>query len=766
MKDNVFHLKGVSHPVEIHRDRFNVPHIFAESVDDAYFALGFLHAQDRLWQMDLNRRSGSGRLAEVFGIDALEQDRFFRTLGLRRAAEANLRQLDPVTLASLNAYAQGVNAYLQENNFLPVEFYLLRTRPEPWSPVDSLIWLKTVAWRLSGNWWEELLNLRLLQRLSPVQYADLFPPYPGDAPLALPDAKSLYAELDPMADNLLAQHREEGNKSIGSNNWVVNGGRTASGKPLLANDPHLPLTAPSIAYFAHLHAPGLNAIGATLPGIPGIMLGRNDKVAWAFTNTGPDSQDIFMEKILPGQAMYYHTPSGPRAFTEIDEIIRIKDAADEHLTVRVSRHGPVISEVDSDAKQAAPDGIAVALSWVGLQPDDATIRFMLNAGRAQAAGELKEVARDFHAPQQNIVYADASGDIGFIAAGRVPVRAAKNLLKGRLPAPGWLSDYDWQGWIPFEQLPQSKGSERGRIVTANQKITPPDYPYWITSGWALPYRAERIADLLDSQKQHDVSSFAAIQNDVFNPVAAQLLPYLLRPKPDLYDATQAIQLLQRWDRRMSADSAQPLIFAEWIRQLAAVLYREKLGDLYELVGDYNPLFLINVLSNANESAARWCRPVQAGDTLCDAEIKQALSASLANLKQHYGDDIAQWHWGRAHVTVFKHQPFGQLPILGKLFSIAAESSGGMDTVNVSGYRYDEANGRYLGEAGAAFRVIYDLDKPDRSVFILGTGQSGSPFSPHYRDMTSAWLRGAYVPLLTDRERILGDTAQSTILLPE
>ncbi|MGY6278219.1 penicillin acylase family protein [Methylomonas sp. MgM2] len=760
-------LPGLPRAIEIIRDNHAVPHIYANTVDDAYFALGYMHAQDRLWQMDLNRRAGSGRLAEVFGGDALEQDRFMRVLGLRRAAEANLQQLDPATLASLQAYAQGVNAYLAQDSVLPVEFYLTGApRPEPWQPADSLVWLKTMAWRLSGNWWEELLNLRLQQRLSSEQFADLFPPYPGDAPSVLPDVTNLYAELMPLAGKLLAQHREEAHKSIGSNNWVVDGSRTASGKPLLANDPHLPLTAPSLWYFAHLHAPGLNVVGATLPGIPGILLGRNQRVAWSFTNTGPDSQDIFLEQPLPAQPNRYLTPSGAQAFTTIREIIKVKDQADQELTVRVSRHGPVISDVDNDARQAAPNGRVAALRWVGLREDDATIRFMLNAGRAQSASELQVFARDFHTPQQNIVYADIDGNIGFIAAGRVPVRGADNVLNGRLPAPGWLAAYDWQGLIPFEQLPQQTASQDGKIVTANQKITPPAYPYFITAGWALPFRAERIGELLDSRTKHDVASFAAIQNDVANPFAAQLLPRLLAITSKGQESKQILQGLRDWDMRMADDSAQPLIFAEWIRQLAAILYQEKLGDLYELVGDYQPQFLLQVLNNSHGGGGRWCAAVDLGAALCDAEIERALQAALLNLKRHYGNDPKQWRWGKAHVTVFKHHPFGQVPFLSSLFNVEGESAGGMDTVNVSGYRYDEDSGRYLGEAGAAFRAIYDLAEPEDSVFILGTGQSGSPFSSHYRDMTSAWLQGGYVPLMTDRGRILSSAVERIHLQPE
>jgi penicillin amidase len=765
-RDGVLELVGLIQPVEVYRDRFDVPHVYAQSADDAYFALGYLHAQDRLWQMELSRRAGSGRLAELFGTDALEQDRFMRTLGLRRAAEANLAQLDPSTQASLQAYAKGVNAGMAESRWLPIEFYLAGApRPEPWHPADSLVWLKTLAWRLSGNWWEELLNLRLQSRLSAAQLADLFPPYPGDAPQTLPDVSAWYAQAARPVDRLLAQHRDEADKSIGSNNWVVDGSRSASGKPLLANDPHLPLTAPSIWYFAHLHAPGLNVIGAGLPGVPGILLGRNDRVAWAFTNTNPDSQDVFVERLVPGKPGHYQTPGGEARFAEFTETLRVKGAPDEVMPIRVSRHGPVISSADADARQAAPPGTVLALSWVGLRADDMTIRFMLNAGRAQNAEQLKAAARDFHSPQQNIVYADAEGRIGFIAAGKVPLRSEGNGLRGRLPAPGWLALYDWQGMIPFEQLPQRSASADGKIVTANQKITPQDYPHFITSGWALPYRAERISALLDQRAHHDVPSFAALQNDVFNPVAAELMPRMLSIGAEDELSRQVLRRMREWDYRMAADAAQPLVFAAWLRHLHEILTKDKLGEFYELVGDYNPAFLSRVLNDRERSAERWCRNSASAPTPCVEEIRLALQGALAELRRHYGDEPAQWRWGRAHISVFANQPFGQLPGLGRLFNIEAESAGGMDTVNVSGYRYDGRTGRYLGESGPAFRAIYDLAEPDNSVFILGTGQSGRPWSSHYRDMNSAWAEGAYRPLMTRPDRIERDAVAHQRLLP-
>ncbi|WP_367154758.1 penicillin acylase family protein [Methylomonas sp. HYX-M1] len=756
---------GLSDTVEIVTDRYGVPHVYAASITDAYLTLGYLHAQERLWQMDLNRRAGSGRLAELLGEQALPQDRFFRVLGLQRAAQANWQQLDQATRTALQAYADGVNAYLDQAHWLPVEYYLLGAGPERWQPQDSLVWLKTLAWNLSGNWWEELLNFKLQQRLPPKHIADLFPGYPYASVAGLPEYPGNAAATHSLTERLLAFGRLPAKQAVGSNNWAVDGSRSTSGKPILANDPHLPLTAPSLWYFAHLHAPGLDAIGATLPGIPGVVLGRNRQVAWAFTNTGPDSQDLYFEQTLPGQTQRYRTPEGAAEFERIDETIRIKGGQTENLTVRLSRHGPLLSDADPDAAQLASDGLAIALNWSGLAADDSTIRFILNAGTAANADALRQMARDFHAPQQNIVYADAAGQIGFIAAGRVPLRDQRNVLSGRLPAPGWDSRYDWQGWIPFDDLPQQTGAADGKIVTANQDITPPNYPYFITANWALPYRAERISALLDATERHDTASFAAIQADIANPLASELLPFLLAT-PATLETQQALVLLRAWDGGMREDSPQPLIFAEWLRQLAAVLYREPLGDLFEQVGDYNPPFLARVLTDRDGAAARWCPAQTADDTVpCAAAMQTALQRALHNLREHFGKDMRAWRWGEAHPSLFRHAAFGGLPWLSAWFNVETSSPGGMDSVNVSGYRYDEASGRYVGEAGPAFRAIYDLAEPDRSLFVLGTGQSGNPLAAQYRDMTGAWRTGAGFPLLTSAERVAQAAVRRTILLP-
>jgi penicillin amidase len=756
---------GLAQPVEIVRDRHGVPRIHAQTEADAYYALGYVHARDRLWQMDMSRRLGSGRLSEVLGAKTLEQDRFMRVLGLKRAAERDLERLDPETRAILEAYARGVNAFLDAGERLPWEFLIQGYRPLPWTPVDSLVWLKTLAFNLSGNWWEELLNLRLSRRLPPQQIAELFPPYPGDPAKPLPALDPLYAALDGPARTLMALNPQGANRSVGSNNWAVDGRRTRSGQPLLANDPHLKLGAPPVWYFAHLEAPGLNVIGATLPGVPAVVLGRNRHVAWAFTNTGPDTQDLYVEKPLAGDPSRYLTPDGAAAFGRFEEFIAVKDAPGETLAVRTTRHGPVISDASPEARETAPPGAVMALRWVGLEPEDPTLRFMLKAARAQNGAELREAARDFQTPQQNIVYADDQGGIGFVAAGRVPIRGPGNDLLGRAPAPGWDGRYDWTGFIPFEELPQSAAPDSGKIVTANQKITPPDYPYWITADWQPPYRAQRIDALLDATARHDVASFAAIQTDVGNPVAEQLLPYLLKAEPADPDARAVVVRMRDWDGAMAADRPEPLIFAEWIRRLAEVLYRDKLGDLYDAVGDYNPLFLLNVLSG-KEGRSHWCGPApDPARPPCVAAVERALDLALAGLKARHGANPARWTWGGAHIARSFHRPYGSVPLLSRLFNLEVRSPGGMDTINVSGYAYDEDSATYVGESGPSFRAIYDLADPDGSVFVLSAGQSGDPLSSHYRDMARPWAEGRYLPLVTDRDRIRREAEDIVRLSP-
>ena len=431
-------LAGLSGPVEIVRDRNAVPHIFAASWNDAYFALGFAHAQDRLWQMEMNRRIAAGRVSEVVGDLALDIDKLFRTVGIRKTANANFQALDDETRAGLERYTAGVNAFLkQRDRPLPPEFILLGIDPEPWEAVDSIAWGKMMQWDLGGNWRSELFRLRLTQRLTPNQIAEFLSPYPGDPFQVAPDLKTVYRELAPTAAQLASILPPQTEGAIGSNNWVVSGARTASGKPLLANDPHLGLSAPAIWYFAHMSVKGENVIGATLPGAPWVVIGRNDHIAWGVTNTGPDVQDLFVEKLHPGDAKRYLAPEGYREFASRKEIMRVKGKPDVELNVRESRHGPVISDVVATAGKAVPMGHVLAFQWTALLPDDRVTQAGRRLQHARNWTEFRSALVDFHAPQQNFVYADVDGNTGFIAPARVPIRASGNVFKGLAPTPGW-----------------------------------------------------------------------------------------------------------------------------------------------------------------------------------------------------------------------------------------------------------------------------------------------------------------------------------------
>ncbi len=764
-------LPGLTKPVEVLRDGYGVPHISAQSFIDAVYALGYVHAQDRLWQMEVNRRTAAGRLAEAFGERALETDRFLRTLGIRRVAQANFKNLDAETRSFLEAYAAGVNAFLASKPVLPIEFWMTGVNPEPWTPADSLGWVKMMAWDLGGNWRSELLRLRLSKTLPNARINELLPPYPGETFPELPELRQLYGGLERDSVRLAGdRHRsshppmrepmrkmgsvpiyDEGVEGLGSNNWVVAGAKSVTGKPLLANDPHLGLTAPAVWYFAHLSAPGIDVIGATLPGVPAVVLGHNTHYAWGATNTGPDVQDLYLER-LDGAGQYL-TPEGPRPFETFDELIKVKGAADVRLQVRVTRHGPVISDVSPSALAAAPRGHVVALQWTALREDDLTAQSALKMARARDWPGFLAALRDYHSPQQNFVYADTAGNIGFVAPGRVPVRKPANDLKGMAPAPGWLAKYDWAGFIPFAELPHAYNPASGQIVTANQRITPPGYPHFISSDWQSPYRAQRIAELLRALPTHSIGSFARIQGDVVSLPVRELLPRLAAVKPASEDGRRALQLLANWDASMSAERAEPLILWAWWREFSRAIYGDELGEALRGNWQARAQFLTAVLTD-RDGQARWCDDVRTSAVeSCDAVLAAALDAALADLKQRYGSDVMMWRWGRAHEARHEHRPFGRVPWLARWFDISVPSPGDAYTVNVGRNRMEDEARPYANTHAASLRAIYDLSNLDNSLYIHSGGQSGNLLSAHYRSFSAAWARGDYIPMLTERRKI-------------
>jgi penicillin amidase len=774
-------LPGLGEAVEIVRDAHAIPHIYAQSARDAYLALGYVHAQDRLWQMEFARRVGSGRLSELLGERGLEADRLFRTLGVVDAARASLAALLPETREALRAYTAGVNAWLASAEPLPVEFAALQHTPERWRELDSVVVMKVMAWQLSGNWSNELRRLSLGAQLGPTQLAQFESPGEQGQPVAFEQLWKLYEQLgiklarsapglpgeqpgnrgargssrqEPL-ESLATLTRELGRfapsrlgRAIGSNNWAVDGARSATGKPLLANDPHLELNAPSQWYFAHLEAPQLKVIGATIPALPGVILGRTGQVAWAFTNMAPDTQDLYFEKLV-GQSEYL-TPTGPEAFDEKRELIRVRGGQTVELRVRRTRHGPVISDVSELAQQAAPQGFVLALAWAALARDDQTLDFPVLAGRAQNAEQLREATRHYHSPAQNVVYADTQGQIGFVGAGKIPLRDPASSLRGLVPAPGWLTEHDWSGFIPFDELPQVRQPESGSLVTANQNTQPPGYPHWIGSDFGPPHRAERIGAMLAATPRHSVQSFQVIQSDRHSTLASLLLEPMLRALgPPEAAMRERVEELRRWHGEAEAGQRAPLVFAAWLRELTRRVYQDELGEsLFMREWEGSPEFLARVLSD-HEGHSVWCDDVNTPRAeTCRELAGQSLLASLAYLSARLGEDVSQWSWGAVHSSLASHKLFGGLPVLGGLFNLRAPRGGDGTTVDVGSYAWDDDEFAFENDWGPGFRAIYDLADLDRSRGILNTGQSGHVMSPHYRDMHQAWTRGELLPLST------------------
>ena len=755
-------LDGLEAPVEVIRDAHAIPHIYAKSHRDSAFAMGYAHAQDRLWQMELQRRIGAGRLAELVGEAGLETDFLMRTLGVYRIAERNFGKLSAAARQIYEAYASGVNAYLEtRTGMLPLEFQLLRHEPEPWRPADSLVWLKLMAWTLGDNHADELLRARLADRLDRAQLQDLWAQHPDDpepGPHSDPQAL-LPAGIDYAA--LAGAMPERQGSGLGSNSWALSGAHTKSGFPLLANDPHLRLDVPGIWYLAHISTPDFEVAGATLPGLPFPVLGQARNFAWGFTNTAPDVQDLFVERIDPVNPSNYLAPRGSLPFDVRTETIRVRGGEPVRLAVRGTRHGPVISGVIGEDAGFLEAGHVLALSWTALAEDDRSGEALVLATTAPDLTGFVNGLRHLVAPQMNVVFAHREGDIGFVAPGRVPIRAGG---LGHLPAPGWTGTHDWVGYIPFDELPRIDNPASGHIVSANHRITPEGYPHFITDTWVPPYRAKRIRELLEGGTRHTVGSLAGIQHDLVSLGARRMLPVLL----SLVDAQDgntrtALRLLGAWNHAMDRDRAEPLIYMAWMRELTRTLFADELGDVFE---DYFD-FRTEVVHRALTERRGWCDDITSGKReTCAGQVSGALATALDYLAGEYGDDMTGWKWGTAHAVQMPHRLLGKIPVIGSWFEIHMPTGGEKETVKAGGFDVSDAGSPFAQNHGAGYRAVYDLADPGRSVFITSTGQSGNPLSPRYRDYAEPWRDGQYLPMLTDRARIAENSLGSLVLTPK
>jgi penicillin G amidase len=755
--DGTIQVPGLASKVDVRRDGRGVPHLRAQSLEALVFAQGYVTAQDRLWQMDLSRRLAFGQLAEIFGESLVPRDVENRTLGFRQAAERAVEEMDPDTKRLIAAYTGGVNAFIQSHkDSLPIEFALLRYQPRPWEPADSFGVALNMAKALNTTWPDELMRARIRSHVSPEIYADLFPDHsPYDHPVAEPvPAPALPSqhtrlepppgqeELDPVLASLLPENQET-SMGLGSNNWVLNGTHTQSGKPLLANDPHLGHTVPSVWYMIHLKAPGLDVSGVTFPGLPLVIIGHNQRIAWGVTNTGPDVQDLYQESFnLNDPNKYLHDGEWVNAEVR-QEVIKVHKGSDYVITVRTTRHGPVIShEGNRD----------LALRWTALEPH--ALRFpFLKIDRAQNWSEFVEALRDFTGPEQNFVFADVDGNIGYYAPAWVPVRAPGD--DGSVPSIGSTDDHDWTGYIPFESLPHAYNPPGGMIATANGRVVPDNYPYFITRKWDPGYRTERIYQLLQAKNQFTVADMLRIQTDI-HPlldvwVAKQLLSAAQARPPSNPEMQYALAQLKAWNGEAVADSAATLVCEVTRKALLERILRPKLGD--DLSG-YNwsmsSIFLQNVLTN------NWTRWLPPGDADFKATLMASLEEGVRAIPALVGSNSrAAWQWGPTIPLTFHHPLAGSLPLVGSYMNVGPVPQAGTQTTVK----------QTTPTVGPSMRMVVDFSDFEKSVQNITLGESGQFLSPYYKDQFDAWNNGRSFPMLFSDQAVDSGTTHLLVLEP-
>lgn len=760
-------LDGLEAPVSITLDGAGIPRIAARSERDAAMALGYLHARDRMFQMELMRRGAAGRLAEVAGPAALRADRFVRTLGLAARAEADLAALPPATRDLLEAYAAGVNGWIAARGRFAAPEFIPLGAPEPWRPEHSLYWAKVMGLWLSGDWRAELSRARLLAaglpeaRIAELWPADDSPGRPGEALPAeprraaggdLPGA----GPLDRLAAALPRFPADPGSlPASASNAWAVAGRRSASGAPLLAADPHLGFQAPVLWYLVRIDLPeGRMRAGATSPGVPLVVIGRNELVAWGFTTTHSDTQDLVVERLAGAAA--YETPDGPRPFATRVETIRIRGRSEpERLVVRETRHGPVLSDLDGIAAPAEGSVLAVAMANLQAAPDSSA-EGLLALNRARSLAEVRAAAALIASPPQNLMAADADGRIGLYLTGRTPRR--RGGADGFLPMRGWEPDAGWDGFLPFDALPHVEAPPSGVLVNANNRVAPPEGPP-LGRHWPGDWRFRRIGALLAAEPVHDAPGFAAMQMDEVSLLARELLGpgSLLRGMaPPVGVAGAALELLLAWDGRVAPESPAPLIFAAW-REAMLALAMAQAGVPEGAAPAGSGSEFLRVLLHPDGRGAWWC----GGD--CPGMARRALERAVAGIAAAQGETPSRWRWGAVHVARFEHPVLRFVPVIGDLLRLEAVTGGDGETINRGGYRGEGPPGsaRFAHVHGPGLRLVADLADPDATLAMIATGQSGHPLSRHWGDLLEPWRRGETVRL----GRLPETTAGRILLVP-
>jgi len=733
-------LRGLEGTIQIARDRWGMPRVSADNPHDLWFGQGFVHGQDRLWQCDLQRRIASGRVAEAAGREGVAVDRLMRTLGLRRTSLREEAELPADLRLLLDAYCAGMNEAADAAGSLPAEFQILRLGWEPYRPADMLAGNKLLTFGLSTNWERELLRADLVRELGPERAARIDPTYPAENPIVLRPGESWEGDGLRLAEQIGRVRDQIGlaGAASGSNNWAVAAERSVTDGPLIAGDPHLPTGMPGIWHEISLELDGRFARGAGLPGLPGITMGQNNDVVWTFTNVMADVEDLFIERI---DGDTYEFEGEQRPLEVIEEEIEVRGAAPIHHEVRITHHGPIVND-----PLRADESQPLALSWTGLDHPSVG-EGHLGVMNPTSGAELVELLASVTMPVSNLVWADRGGSIGYKMIGRIPVRRGDC---PDLPKPGWTGEFEWEGTVPYEELPELVDPPSGYIVTANNRIVDDDYPHHISSDWLDGYRAKRLEQLIEATAEHDLESFRRMQTDLYSIPGEEVVHRLARLHPVTQRETRAIERLKSWDRRLSPDSVAATIYQAFLLRLAREFTRAAIGDrdLAERYLDRSDSgFTTHVTS-----PWRWHSHLLALWEEGDDELigrpwhelaLEALRGGLDDLESRFGPDPEAWRWGRVHELRFTHALGAANPAFDWVFNRSLRPGGGQETVAQIAY---DPNDPYEAIWAPSWRMVADPADPDASMWQDFTGQSGLAWSEHYDDLQPRWLEGKMQPM--------------------
>lgn len=787
--DADYAITGISGEIEIVRDNAGVPHVFGDSDEDVYFGLGFAHAQDRLWQMMVMRRTAEGRLAELFGERALPVDDLLRRLDIYDLSKRSVRAQDPETLEILNAYARGVNSWLAQVNAgargrgAP-ELFLFSDAIAPWTPADSIAIGKLMALQFSAHLEEEILRTRATLILPAERLSDILPDPSGNAIASLPSYASLlpntedlpiFAQveaLDPMIATLSPFKKRA--FAGASNAWAAARTRSATGSTLLANDPHLGFSAPAIWYLARIELAQGGIIGGTIPGVPVILSGRSDYIGWGLTSSYMDDQDLFIEQLNPEDSEEYLTPDGYKRFEIRQTIVKVKDAAPRTLTLRWTENGPVLPPSHYNIKSITPAGHVATLGWTALSARDTSVSALIKLMKSQTLDEALAAGETYISSSQNVTVIDGN-EIAMRTFGAAPRRAINHQTKGRMPAPGWLANNRWQGRLPFDTNPIFRTPIGGILGNTNNQIVERAFPNHMSFVWGDTERVKRWEKLMQSREVHTRESFIEGQLDTVSYTARRLLPLVAA---ELWFSEsqapagtperrrqEALALLADWNGEMNEHLPEPLIYAAWMRALQKRLIQDELGPLQEEFPHLVPVFIDRVFNDI-DGAGVWCDVVQSTQTeTCPMMARNALDDALLWLQETYGENLTSLRWGDAHQATHDHAVLGEIPVLSWFVNIRQSTSGGDNTL-MRGSTLGSGDNPFLNVHGAGYRGVYDFADPDSSVFITSTGQSGHPLSRHYDDLGELWRRGEYIPMSLDPALARAGAVGITVLQPQ